>query len=363
MTDRPFVPKLLPLSFDIETKEVLKKTARAHQALAKLDGIVSIIPNRHILINSLVLQEAKESSEIENIITTHDELYKAEIDIHAASREAKEVQHYREALLYGYEKVRETGLLLKKDIVAIQKILEGNDAGIRTQSGTVLRNARSGEVVFTPPQDFETIDRLMENLEQYINNPSKLDPLVDMAIIHYQFETIHPFYDRNGRTGRIINILYLVKKELLEIPVLYLSRYIIRTKVDYYRILQEVRTKNKWEEWVLYMLEGVIQTSYETICLIEKIKVLMDTTKRRLREEIPKIYSKDLLEILFKHPYTKIEFLVNELHISRQTASTYLKKIEEMGLLKEMKLGRSKYFINLALFELLRKGVDSGDCK
>jgi len=202
----------------------------------------------------------------------------------------------------------------------------------------------------------------MTNLEHYINEPSKFDPLVDMAIIHYQFETIHPFYDGNGRTGRIINILYLVLQGLLELPVLYLSRYIIRTKSDYYRLLQQVRTEEKWEEWVLYMLEGVIQTSRETVCLIEEIRVLMQYTKTRLRQELPKIYSKDLLEILFRHPYTKIEFLVDELGVSRQTASTYLKKMVALGILGEMKLGRSKYFINKKLFELLRKGGDMNGC-
>ncbi len=359
----PYIPPKLPIGIDVESKAVLKKVALAHKALAKLDGVVSTIPNRNILINSLVLQEAKGSSEIENIITTHDELYKADINMESASREAKEVQHYRTALLHGFDKVKESGLLLKRDIVAMQKILEQNDAGIRKQSGTELKNAQTGETVFVPPQDFETIDTLMNNLEQYINEPSELDPLVDMAIIHYQFETIHPFYDGNGRTGRIINILYLVFKELLEIPVLYLSRYIIQNKADYYRLLQKVRTDAAWEEWILYMLEGVIQTSKETVLLIDAINTLMYNSKVKLKTEAPKIYSKDLLEILFQHPYTKIEFVTEGLGVTRQTASTYLKQIEALGIVKEFKLGRSKYFINTALYKLLQHGVvvDSED--
>ena len=358
----PYIPPKLPIGIDVESKAVLRQVALAHKALAKLDGVVSTIPNRNILINSLVLQEARGSSEVENIITTHDELYKADINIESASREAKEVQHYRTALLHGFDKVKR-GLLLKRDIVEMQKILEQNDAGIRKQSGTELKNAQTGETVFVPPQDFETIDTLMNNLEQYINEPSDLDPLVDMAIIHYQFETIHPFYDGNGRTGRIINILYLVLKELLEIPVLYLSRYIIQNKADYYRLLQKVRTDAAWEEWILYMLEGVIETSKETVLLIDAINTLMYNSKVKLKTEAPKIYSKDLLEILFQHPYSKIEFVTEGLGVTRQTASTYLKQIEALGIVEEFKLGRSKYFINTVLYELLQHGVvvDSKD--
>lgn len=358
----PYIPPKLPIGIDVESKAVLRQVALAHKALAKLDGVVSTIPNRNILINSLVLQEARGSSEVENIITTHDELYKADINMESASREAKEVQHYRTALLHGFDKVKR-GLLLKRDIVEMQKILEQNDAGIRKQSGTELKNVQTGETVFAPPQDFETIDTLMNNLEQYINEPSDLDPLVDMAIIHYQFETIHPFYDGNGRTGRIINILYLVLKELLEIPVLYLSRYIIQNKADYYRLLQKVRTDAAWEEWILYMLEGVIETSKETVLLIDAINTLMYNSKVKLKTEAPKIYSKDLLEILFQHPYSKIEFVTEGLGVTRQTASTYLKQIEALGIVEEFKLGRSKYFINTALYELLQHGVvvDSKD--
>ncbi len=353
----PFTPNPLPLTQTIETKKVLKKTIQANRALARLNGVALIIPNQNILINSLALQEAKDSSEIENIITTHDELYRAGLDMSLVSHEAKEVQHYREALLKGFDLVRNNGLLLKRDIVAIQKELEQNDAGVRRQSGTQLKNALTGEVVFTPPQDFETIESLLVNLEKYINEPNDIDPLINMAIIHYQFETIHPFYDGNGRTGRIINILYLVLKELLDIPILYLSRYIIEHKADYYRLLQEVRTKENWEEWVLYMLDGVEQTALETVELVGKIDRLMSDMRTKIKDKLPKIYSKDLVEILFMHPYTKIDFLVNNLGVTRKTASKYLNSLEDIGIMKNIQIKNSKYFINIELFDMLKKGI------
>lgn len=353
----PFTPQSLPLVQTIETPKVLKKAISANKALARLNGTAKIIPNQNILINSLVLQEAKDSSEIENIITTHDELFRAGLDIATVTNEAKEVQHYREALLKGFALVQESGLLLKRDIVAIQKVLEQNDAGVRRQSGTVLRNVATGEVIFEPPQEYEVIQELLTNLEQYINEPNDLDPLVNMAIIHFQFETIHPFYDGNGRTGRIINILYLILKGLLDIPILYLSSYIIQNKTDYYRLLQEVRTKESWEEWVLYMLDGVEQTSLETVELVNDIHILMNETKIKIKSELPKIYSKDLVEILFMHPYTKIEFLVKGLGITRQTASKYLNRLEEIGIVSNIQIQNSKFYINNRLFDRLKKGI------
>ncbi len=304
-----------------------------------------------------MLQEAKDSSEIENIITTHDELFRAGLDIESVTNETKEVQHYREALIKGYELVEKNALLLKRDIVEIQGILEQNDAGVRRQSGTVLRNMATGEVVFEPPQEYETTQELLTNLEQYINEPNDIDPLVNMAIIHYQFESIHPFYDGNGRTGRIINILYLILKGLLDVPILYLSSYIIQNKADYYRLLQEVRTDDKMEEWILYMLDGVEQTSLGTIELIEDINKLMHETKLKIKEELPKLYSKDLVEILFVHPYTKIEFLIEDLQLHRHTASKYLNELEKLGILQSIKIKNSKFFVNVELFERLKIGV------
>jgi Fic family protein len=235
--------------------------------------------------------------------------------------------------------------------------LEQNDAGVRKQAGTNLKNALSGEVIYTPPQDYDTIQNLLTNLENYINEPNDTDPLINMAIIHHQFESIHPFYDGNGRTGRIINILYLILKDLLDIPVLYLSRYIITHKADYYRLLQEVRTEDKWEEWILYILEAVEQTSLETIELINNINDLMIKMQNKISQELPKMYSKDLVEVLFMHPYTKIEFLVDRLHITRQTASKYLNELEHFGILKNIQIKNSKFFINLELFDMLKKGI------
>jgi Fic family protein len=354
---KEFIPNNLPLKKDIETKEILKKSISSNRALAKLNGISKIIPNSNILINSLALQEAKDSSEIENIITTHDELYKASLDIKNLSHATKEVQNYKNALLKGFRLVDDNKLLLKKYIVEIQKELEQNDAGVRKQSGTNLANAKTGEVIFTPPQTFEDIEKLLANLEKYINEPNDIDPLINMAIIHYQFETIHPFYDGNGRTGRIINILYLILNNLLDIPILYLSNYIINHKADYYRLLQEVRTEDNWEEWVMYMLDGVEQTSLETIELIQDISYMMNKTKQIIKEKLPKIYSKDLVEILFSNPYTKIDFLVDGLGLTRQTASKYLKQLEILGIVESIKIKNSKFYINVELFARLKKGI------
>ncbi len=353
----PFIPENLPLIIDCETKPILKKSITANRALARLNGVAKIIPNQAILINSLILQEAKDSSEIENIITTHDELFQSSIDMENVTHATKEVQSYSRALLHGFELVKEHSLLLTRYIIEIQQELEGNVAGIRKQSGTVLKNQATGEVIHTPPQDEATIRALLDNLEHYINSEDDTDPLIKMAIIHYQFESIHPFYDGNGRTGRIINILYLVLNGLLDLPILYLSSYIIRHKADYYRLLQEVREKQSWEEWIIYMLDGIEQTAIKQTELINGIKTLMDETKEKLRAELPKIYSKDLLEILFMHPYTKINVIENSLQVTRKTASSYLNQLEDVGVLQEVKLGRNKFFVNKKLFELLQKGV------
>jgi Fic family protein len=354
---KEFIPNPLPLKIDIETKAILKKTISANRALAKLNGVAKIIPNQAILINSLILQEAKDSSEIENIITTHDELYQSSIDIENVTHATKEVQSYSRALLKGFELVKEHSLLLTRHIVEIQIELEGNNAGIRKQIGTVLKNQATGEVIHTPPQSETTIRELLKNIEQYINTPDEVDPLIKMTVIHYQFESIHPFYDGNGRTGRIINILYLVLNDLLDLPILYLSSYIIKTKNDYYRLLQEVRTKENWEEWILYMLEGVEQTALRQTKLINDIKELMDSTKQQLKLQLPKIYSKDLLEILFMHPYTKISMLEDNLGVHRETASKHLNAIAKTSILKPVKLGRHKFFVNVKLFKLLQKAM------
>ena len=339
-----------------ETRAVLKKTALAHRYLAELKGVSATIPNEAILINTLTLQEAKHSSAIENIITTHDELFKAELYSEATLNPAtKEVQDYAIALRTGFALVRNTKLIRLADILEIQQTLERNKAGFRKLPGTELKNAQTGEVVYTPPQHPDDIVHLMDNLVQYINDEQlcTADPLVKMAIIHHQFESIHPFYDGNGRTGRILNMLYLVGQDLLDLPVLYLSRYLIQTKSDYYQKLQAVRDNNEWEAWLLYMLEGIVQTAQATIELIKNIKQLMQSYKQQIRQQLPKIYRQELLNNLFNHPYTKIEFMVNDLGVSRLTATKYLDQLVEIGLLKKEKVGRSNYYINQPLLALL----------
>ena len=352
---KPEKLKKLPLDKDIESRKILKKLTSAHRALAELKGIASSIPNENILINTLGLQEAKDSSAIENIITTHDDIYKAGLNLEGfKSLNAKEVQNYIAALKTGFKLISKNKILTNNDIIEIKSVLEKNNAGFRKVPGTELKNATTGKTVYTPPQDYETIQNLMTNLEQFINDEtiSDFDPLVKMAIIHYQFESIHPFYDGNGRTGRIINVLYLVMNELLDLPILYLSRYIIENKSEYYRLLQEIRETDDWENWILYLLSGVEQIAKKTIVLIGKIKALILEYKNLLRDNY-KFYSQDLLNNLFKHPYTKIEFIENDLGVSRITASKYLNQLANDGLLKKEKLGTGNYYINVKLIELL----------
>lgn len=351
---------LLPPTTDVETKHVLKQLAVSHRYLALLDGKCAAIPNENILINTLALQEAKESSAIENIITTHDELYKSQLtDNLFNNAAAKEVSRYAEALKHAFQIVRKTKLIANKDIRGIQQYLEQNDAGYRKNPGTVLKNDKTGEVVYTPPQDYASIEKYMDNLVEFINEEemSDLDPLIKMAIIHHRFETIHPFYDGNGRTGRIINILYLIKTDLLKLPVLYLSRYIIQHKADYYNLLQQIRATGDWEPWVLFILKGIEDTSKQSLHLIEGIQKLMQQYKKRIRTELPKIYSQDLINNLFKHPYTKIEFLEQDLTVNRKTAGSYLNKLAEAKLLLKVKIGKSNFYINEPLYQLFKEGA------
>ncbi len=346
---------ILPPKTELETSKIFKQLVKAHKSLAELKGTAKTIPNENILIDTLTLQEAKDSSEIENIVTTHDDLYKENILIESKSNTAKEVYNYARGLRLGFQIVREQKLLLNKHILTIQKELLENNAGFRTQAGTRLINSK-GQVVYTPPQNANEILDLMANLEKYINDDSfsDVDTLIKMAVIHYQFESIHPFYDGNGRTGRIINILYLVQKDLLDIPILYLSRYITQNKADYYKVLQEVRTNNDWESLILYLLKGVEVTALETIDLIIAIKNVMKEYKFKIRKELPKIYSQDLINNLFKNPYTKIEFLERDLEVSYLTARKYLDKVAELGLLQKLKVGKTNYYINSQLIKTLQ---------
>lgn len=347
---------LLPLKQDVETKPVLKKTALAHKALAELKGIITSIPNENILVETLALREARESSAIENIISTFAEVYQSSLFAHQfATPAAKEVHQYAEALKTGFTLIKKKGLFTNNFILKMQAIIEQNNAGYRKLGGTKLLNDKTGAVVYTPPQDHNTIAKLMTNLEKFINEDDMMDadPLIKMAIIHHQFESIHPFYDGNGRTGRIINILYLVQKGLLHLPVLYLSRYIIKHKSDYYRLLQKVRETGEWEDWLLYMLDGVEKTAIGSIALISNIKNLMQHYKQKIRTELPKIYSQDLLNNLFKYPYTKIEFIERDLKVSSRTATRYLETLIKKGLLKKQKVGRNNFYLNEPLFGLL----------
>lgn len=347
----------LPLDIDVETKSVLKKAGTARSALAELKGAAAGIPNESIVINTLSLQEAKDSSAIENIITTHDELYSSDAaSLDFRSSAAKEVHNYATALRIGFETVKREGFISNNHILQIQAIIEENSAGFRKLPGTALKNELTGEIIYTPPQHYEEIVALMSNLEKFINDDSlsDWDPLVKMAVIHHQFESIHPFYDGNGRTGRIINILYLVKTGLLHIPILYVSRYINQNKARYYHLLQKVRTENSWEEWVLFMLDGVEQTSLQTMHIIQGIKELMLKHKRNIRNNLPKIYSQDLLNNIFRHPYTKIDFVMSDLGVSRTTAVRYLEELVKIGVLSKQKIWKDNFYLNNDLFHLLR---------
>jgi Fic family protein len=358
----PPLPPLGPLTRlraeDFETPAVLKATATASRRLAELKGLAAAIPNQAILINTLSLQEAKDSSAIENIVTTHDELFRSATypDLFA-SPAAKEVRHYVQALRVGYELVDQTGLLTANHMLAIQAELEQNNAGFRKLPGTSLKDG-AGRVVYTPPQAATEIVDLMRDLERFINDDGAFDadPLIKMALVHHQFESIHPFYDGNGRTGRIINVLYLVNKDLLDIPVLYLSRHIVRNKPDYYRLLQAVREQRDapaaWQGWVLYMLAAVEETAGDTIRTVAAIKDALLDTKHRIRAAY-KFYSQDLINNLFMHPYTKIDFVERDLKVSRLTATKYLEALCEGGFLNKVKVGRSNYYVNLALNSIL----------
>ena len=350
---------LLPPDRDIETKAVLRKTAAAHRALAEFKGVTSSIPNEAILLETLTLREARESSAIENIISTMDEVYRSNLQRKLfASPAAKEVHHYAEALKQGFRLVKEHDLITANHIKQVQAILEQNQAGFRKLPGTKLMNDLTGEVVYIPPQDPSEIEALMDDLVCFINDDSltEFDPLIKMAIIHHQFESIHPFYDGNGRTGRILNILYLIRCDLLHLPVLYLSRYIIRHKGEYYRLLQEVRTNGDWEAWLLFMLEGVEETANQGIILVGSIRELMRSQKNRIRTGHPKMYSQDLVDNLFRYPYTKIDYIQESIGVSRNTAIKYLEELVGSGILVKHKFGRENFYENHELFRLLKDG-------
>lgn len=350
-----FIP---PRQSLIESIPVLRQESKSAVALAELKGLAKTLPNPKILLNAVILKEARASSEIENVVTTQDKLY------HALTSKAekpdsatKEVLRYREALLYGFSLIEEKGYLNTNGIVSIQRILEENDSGIRKLPGTALKNDLTNETIYTPPDNHEVILKLMRNFEEYLNSDEdEVSVLIKMAVQHYQFESIHPFYDGNGRTGRIINVLYLVLKRLLDEPILYLSAYIIQNKSKYYRLLQEVRTQNHWEDWIIFMLKGIEITANQTIDQINQINQLFSDVQKVVFTNLPRIYSKDLIEQLFIHPYCKIDFLVRGMGLNRKTASNYLKNLEELKILHSEEKGKELIFINTQLYQLLQKG-------
>ena len=351
----------LPLPYDLETVAVLKQLSKANRKLAELKGIARTIPNENILISTLTMQEARDSSAVENIVTTQDDLYKAGVGnkLSIMNPATKEVLRYREAIFEGFKLVRDNKILSNNVIKKVQELVKLNNAGFLVSPGKALVNQSDGSVVYTPPQDINEVNKQMENLEIFINNPEicNLDPLIKMAIIHHQFESIHPFGDGNGRTGRIINILYLVITDLLDLPILYLSRYITHNKNKYYALLQAIRDKNtdnakEWEEWIVFILKGIEETSTNTIELVKGISQLMAEYKKTLRPLFDKAYKHELINNLFFHPYTKIEYMQNDMMVQRKTAAKYLDKIVETGLLEKVKKGRENYYINVKLCNL-----------
>jgi len=345
---------LLPPPADIETTQVLRKSISAGRALAELKGIGSTIPNQEILINSIILQEAKASSEIENVVTTNDELFRAfSAGGSAFDPATKEVLRYREALWEGFNDLEKRGILTTNAFIRIFQTIKQTDEGIRKTTGTALANG-TGKIIYTPPEGEAVIREKLKDLEDYIHGKDKTDPLIKMAIIHYQFESIHPFTDGNGRTGRIVNILFLVQQGLLDIPVLYLSNYIIQHKTKYYRLLRFVTEKDQWEPWIIYMLDAVEQTAIQTRNRIVQIKELIEQTLVLAKDRLPpRVYSKELIELLFRQPYTKGQFLVDAGIAKRQTAAEYLKALENSGILKSYRSGREMLYLNVKLLELL----------
>ena len=345
------LPYRFPPPHSFETTEILKELVHAHRYLAELKGVAKTMPNAEIVIAAIAMQEAESSSAIENIVTTQDALYKYAIQPESQDSATKEAADYASALHAGFERVGRDGSLTLRTIVEVQAILEGNDAGFRVLPGTVLKDLKSGEIVYTPPPP-ELVPGLMGDLERYINAEDETDPIIRMALIHHLFESIHPFYDGNGRTGRIINILYLVTEGLLDTPILYLSRYFNQTRSEYYRLLREVRDAEGWEEWVVYIVRGVAATARQTIGLIGSIRALYDAHRSRIRER-HKFYSLDLMNSLFRHPYTKTSFLAADLGVNRVTAMRYLDVLAADDIVEKRKLGKENYYINRDLVALL----------
>ena len=347
--------EMLPYrNINLKTNKILEQLTLSSRALAELKGYANTIPNMHILINAVTINEAKDSSAIENIVTTHDDIYKVLTESGYKEENAKEVVDYRNAIWLGYEQIKKDGYINTNTIIKIQGTIEHNNAGIRKLPGTELKNSITGETIYTPPQNEQEIRTYLKNLEDFINNNEDgIDPLIKVCLIHYQFESIHPFYDGNGRTGRLLNILYLVLNKLIDSPILYLSKYINKTKQEYYRLFNEVRDDNNFEDWILYILKGIEITSKDTIELIAKIQTEMKNYKEEFRTKLPEIYTNELLESLFYEVYTKISYIEKACDVTRITATSYLNQLEEIDLLESEKIGREKIYKNTRLIKLL----------
>ncbi|MEX0680742.1 MAG: Fic/DOC family N-terminal domain-containing protein [Balneolales bacterium] len=344
---------LLPPQEDVETAKVLRKTISASRALAQLNGALLNLPNPHLFLDTIHLQEAKASSEIENIITTSDDLYQSVVAEKKFDNPAtKEVISYKDALWLGLQRMQQRPFISTNLCVEIVQIITQNTAGIRVTPGTTLSNTR-GEVIYTPPEGKTIIRDKLANLEQFINQDESLDPLVKMAIMHYQFEAIHPFSDGNGRTGRILLLLYLKLADLLHIPAIYLSEYIIRHKADYYRELRRVTENREFEPFLIYMLDMVEKTAIHGLIRLGKVLELMDSTSERMKADLPKIYSKELIEILFKLPYTKRKHLIDAGFGTPKTVGNYLAELEKRNFLKSVRVGKEKLYLNYRLMEIL----------
>jgi Fic family protein len=357
--DKPFnqLPDLPPKA-DLETQRVLKSTTRASRALAELKGRTHSIPNPTILLNTLALQEAKLSSEIENIFTTNDELYRglsANGNGTDLSPHAKEVLHYRDALWHGMNVIRDRPFLSTNLAIEIVNIIKQNKAGVRNLPGTKLQNPTTKEIIYTPPEGEDLLRQKLANLERFSNDDSSdLDPLVRVGVSHYQFEAIHPFFDGNGRTGRILIILQLIMNGLLDIPILFLSRFIIEHKTQYYRSLRAITERSEWEAWLLYMLEAIETTAHGTTHKINAIRDLLADTLEKAKRDLPKsVFSKELIELIFEQPYCKIRFVEEAGIAKRLTATKYLRALEKAGFVVPTKKGTELIFINHRLWRLL----------
>lgn len=347
----------LPIDIDIETKEILKSAIIANANLAQLRATLNRLPNPRIILNAITLIEAKESSEIENIITTFDDLYKELTLKDTMYPSAKEVLNYRKSIIEGCRLVESSGFISTNMIAQIHHIIEPERGSIRKTLGTVIMNSKTKEIIHTPPQTEKEVRDYLANLEEYINNhEDDIDPLIRMAVIHMQFEMIHPFYDGNGRVGRVLNLMYLFLTKKLEVPILYLSRYIINNKEVYYELLKEAGQSTKAvRKFILFMLDAVNVTSVETMNFVEEILESFDVTTDLIKKKLPKIYSRELVEAIYYEFYTKNEYFAKELNISRNTATTYLKALEKIGILGSEKIGIEVIYKNLRLFELTGK--------